>query len=78
MSRHEMFVTRLKQLGLYDDDADYNGMIGKAVERMSLVFAEERHSGVSAQIVNGVWNQLFDEYNDGESVMWKPEGPCPK
>lgn len=71
MSRHEMFIARLKELGMYDDDADYNGMIGGAVERMSQVFADEGHSGASAAITNGLWNKLMDEYHDPNSKMWK-------
>ena len=32
MSRHDFFRKRLRDMGLYDDDSDYDGMIGKAVE----------------------------------------------
>ncbi len=63
MSRHEFFVKRLHELGLYDKDSDYEGMIGKAIEELSEVFAKQGHSGFSAMMVLGIWNQLFDEYN---------------
>ena len=26
-NRHELFKTRLQELGMYDEDSDYNGMI---------------------------------------------------
>jgi hypothetical protein len=29
---HKFFVKRLKELGMYDKDSDYDGMIGNAVE----------------------------------------------
>jgi len=75
MSRHEMFKKRLQEIGVYDKDSDYEGMIGEAVEQLSATFAEQRHSGFSAVVTVGLFNQLFDEYNNPESPMWKPEIP---
>ena len=78
MNRHEMFIKRLREIGMYDADSDYDGMIGGAVERMSKVFADEGHSGVSAAVTCGLWNKLMDEYNNPESVMWKPVPDSPE
>lgn len=71
MRRHQLFINRLKTLGLYDNDSDYKGMIGQAIEELSAVFERQRHSGMSANITLAVLNQLFAEYNDINSEMWK-------
>ena len=70
MNRHELFKKRLAELGMYDDDSDYDGMIGEAVEELSAVFGEQGHSGASAGITIGLFNKLMNEYNDGSSKMW--------
>ena len=67
MTRHEFFIKRLKELGMYDDDSDYNGMIGKAIEELSDVFGNQGHSGMSAQITMGLFNQLMDEWGKPET-----------
>lgn len=71
--RHELFIARLKKLGMYDKDSDYDGAIGEAVEELSLTFANQGHSGMSAQIVMALFTQLMKEYNDSDSLMWKGE-----
>lgn len=73
-NRHEMFKARLKEIGMYDDDSDYRGMLGKAVEELSETFANQGHSGASAAITMGLFAKLMDEYNDSDSIMWKNEG----
>ena len=60
--RHAFFIKRLKELGLYDADSDYDGMIGEAVEELSKTFANQGHSGSSAAITMSVFNQLMYEY----------------
>lgn len=60
--RHDFFKRRLKELGLYDEDSDYDGLIGKWVEELSETFRSQRQSGGSAEITMGVFNQLMDEY----------------
>jgi hypothetical protein len=72
-NRHEMFKKRLQELGCYaKDDADgvYDGMIGEAVEELSETFANQGHSGMSANIVTGLFASLMKEYNDPKSTMW--------
>ena len=71
MTRHELFIKRLHELGLYDKNSDYDGMIGTAVEELSDTFAKQGHSGFSAMVVLGVFNQLMEEYNNPDSIMWE-------
>ena len=61
-NRHEFFKRRLRELGMYDDDSDYGGFIGKSVEAMSALFGEQRHSGGSKEVMLGLFNQLLDEW----------------
>jgi hypothetical protein len=63
MNRHEYFKKRLSDLGMYDEDADYDGAIGKAVEQLSETFSNQRHSGASAEMTVGLFNQLMHEWN---------------
>lgn len=67
MNRHEFFVKRLKEMGLYDEDSDYRGMIGRCIEKLSEVFSCQGHSGGSAYVTRAVCNQLMDE--------WEQVGP---
>jgi hypothetical protein len=76
MRRHDLFINRLTELGMYEEGI-YDGMIGEAVEELSKVFAEQGHSGMSAAIVLSIFFQLFEEYNDAESVMWEGHTPEP-
>ena len=63
MTRHEFFKDRLRDMGFYDKDSDYGGLIGKWVEELSKLFSEQGHSGASAVITNRVFNQLLKEWN---------------
>ena len=65
MTRHEYFKKRLSELGMYDADSDYDGMIGQAVEKLSEVFSEQGHSGMSAAITIRLFNKLMGEWDDG-------------
>ncbi len=71
MNRHELFIKRLKELGMYDEDSDYEGMIGEAVEELSKTFGEQGHSGMSASVTLGLFNQLMTEYHNPFSKMWE-------
>ena len=68
MIRHKFFQKRLQEIGLYDKDSDYEGLIGKWVEELSEVFANQGHSGMSAEITCRVFNQLMDEWKVSPSV----------
>ena len=61
--RHEFFQRRLRELGMYHHDSDYDGMIGQAVEELSRVFARQGHSGMSAKLTVGLFNKLMDEWD---------------
>ena len=45
----------LELVGLFDDDSDYDGMIGHAVMKMVEVFSGEGHSGFSAMMTLDVF-----------------------
>lgn len=69
--RHKLFEERLTELGMFDEDSDYNGMIGRAIMGLSETFVKQRHSGMSAAITTELFSQLMQEYNDMDSPMWK-------
>jgi len=62
-NRHDYFKKRVKELGLLDKDSDYNGMLGKAVLRLSETFAKEGHSGASAVMTMQIFNKLMKEWD---------------
>ena len=64
-TRHEFFIRRLKELELYEESSDYDGLIGQWVEELSIIFAAQGHSGMSAEITLGVFRQLFEEWKQG-------------
>lgn len=61
-NRHQFFVERLKQLGMFDKDSDYGGMIGEAVKDLSALFMKQGHSGQSAEITLKLFNLLMKEW----------------
>jgi len=61
--RHEFFKKRLKEMGLYDKDSDYDGLLGKWIEELSQTFANQRHSGTSAGLTFQIFKQLMKEYD---------------
>ena len=50
--------SELERAGLFDDDANYGGMLGEAVMRMIQLFAKEGHSGFSAQTAISIFQRL--------------------
>jgi len=48
----------LRRAGLYAQDSDYNGMIGDAVEKLVATFAEQGHSGMSAEITLAAFDKV--------------------
>lgn len=75
MNRHEFFKKRLKELGMYDKDSDYDGLIGKWIEELSTTFANQGHSGQSAVITTQLFNKIMLEYG-GEGFL-PPIPPAP-
>jgi SPP1 gp7 family putative phage head morphogenesis protein len=51
-------IEELKTAGLYDEDSDYEGMIGTAVEELLKVFQSQGHSGFSASMVSMLFYKL--------------------
>lgn len=60
--RHHFFKERLKKMGLYEKESDYEGKIGKWVEEISEVIAKQGHSGMSVAVTMGVLIQLMNEW----------------
>lgn len=48
----------MQKAGLYNEDSDYNGMVGHAVEELVRKLAEQGHSGSSAAIVLAVFDKV--------------------
>ena len=48
----------LKLSGLFDDDSDYDGMLGEAVLELVKVFAKQGHSGFSAHQTLRIFNEV--------------------
>ena len=48
----------MRLAGLYDEGADYGGMIPKAVMNLIHPFAAEGHSGISAELVVEIFQRL--------------------
>jgi hypothetical protein len=58
MNLIEHAKNELDYAGLFDNDSDYNGEIGKAVMELIQTFSNQEHSGASASIVCSIFNQL--------------------
>ena len=50
----------LERAGLFDEDSDYNGVLGEAVMELLGTFNEQGHSGYSASIVSTLFKRLVD------------------
>ena len=59
--------------GLLDADADYGGMLGRAVLRMAETFSDEGHSGMSAQLARAAFNWLCDAWDGLNTFMLTDE-----
>lgn len=49
---------QLKKAGLYDKDSDYDGMLGEATLELITVFANQGHSGMSAEMTIQLFERL--------------------
>lgn len=49
----------MRLAGLYDEDADYDGMIPEAVMAIVKTFAEQGHSGASAGMVLAILDRVM-------------------
>jgi hypothetical protein len=70
MSEESSFVTwarsEIERAGLFDQDSDYEGMLGTEVMRMVETFSEAGHSGFSASLAASIFARLS---------AWKPLTP---
>lgn len=48
----------LTRVGLFDKDSDYDGMLGDAALELITVFANQGHSGVSAEMTIQLFEKL--------------------
>lgn len=60
MSMVEHARRELELAGLFDDDSDYGGMVGKAVLKAVEAWAEEGHSGFSHAYCLAIFNKLVN------------------
>jgi len=58
MSLADHAFRELNEAGLFSKDSDYEGNIGHAVMELIDTFAEQRHSGFSAQMVIKLFTEL--------------------
>lgn len=72
MERHDYFVQRLNHLGMFDDNSDYHGMVGRSIETMSFGLKESGHSGMSMAITLALFNKLMNEWETRELGECKP------
>lgn len=56
----------LERAGLFDQDSDYESMLGEAVMELVYTHADEGHSGFSAQVALQIFSRLAE---------WKPLSP---
>ena len=75
----------LEEVGAYDKDVMYGGMLGEAVMKLVEAHSAEGHSGNSADIVNEIFYDLNNayagnhKYKEKRSKIWdafweSPEG----
>ena len=58
MTLTEFAEAELRRVGLFDEDSDYNGMLGEAVMELIRTFAKQGHSGCSAGITADLFNRV--------------------
>lgn len=58
----------LQKAGLFDKDADYDGELGKGVLELITVFANQGHSGMSAEMTIQLFTKLarFEEIGNSQ------------
>jgi hypothetical protein len=58
MALTEFAERELQQIGAFDKDADYNGLVGRSVLELVAVFAKQGHSGTSAHLTIDLFNRV--------------------
>jgi len=62
----------LDRVGMFEEDADYDGMLGTAVVELMKTFAGQGHSGASAGITRDLFNRLSN-FETLSSITNDPE-----
>lgn len=58
----------LNSRGLFDADADYGGILGKAVFELIKVFSYQGHSGFSAGLTKEMFYQILKDFESGQNA----------
>lgn len=69
----------LDEVGAFDKDANYGGMLGESVMELVETFSGQGHSGNSADLTDTVFHALNRQYQSGKGKVWdaywlSPEG----
>lgn len=84
MSLIEHANRELTLAGLFDEDSDYDGMLGKSALELIEVFAKQGHSGYSAMLTRDLFSKLSnfenlteitndpEEWNDVSEISGRP------
>lgn len=71
----ERAKTELTLAGLYEEDSDYSGGLGRAAEELYQVFTDQGHSGMSASVTANIFHALANGQVlsplTGEPAEWK-------
>ena len=62
MSVREDAKRNLELAGLFKEDSDYGGMLGKAVMKLVETHLDEGHSGMSHEITLAVFNKVIKNH----------------
>jgi len=65
----------LKSRGLFDEDADYGGMLGEAVLELIKVFSRQGHSGFSAGLTKEMFYRLLADFESGQDPDYGKSKP---
>ena len=78
MNLKEHAQRELQAAGLFDEDSDYDGMLGASVMELIEAFASQGHSGFSASMTSSLFNKLsrFEPLGPltGEEDEWQEVG----
>jgi len=58
----------LKSRGFFDEDSDYEGMLGEAILELVEVFSRQGHSGFSAGLTKEMFYRLLADFEGGVSA----------
>ena len=65
----------LDSRGLFDDDADYGGLLGEAILDLIKVFSKQGHSGFSAGLTREMFYRLLYDFESGTEADYRKQKP---